>query len=113
MQYFKLHNPNEHLAIPCKGSDLINQKVGRLSVIRKADGKHKDMYLCKCECGKTIEVLRSSLRSRKVTHCGCLRRVPVTPEARAEIEARHNGQVSPAFGRKKTKGFNYGFSKRR
>lgn len=54
---------------------LVGEKYGRLTVtahIRDIPGKGK-IYLCTCECGKTIESYASVLRSGNTTSCGCSR----------------------------------------
>lgn len=53
---------------------IIGQKFGRLTVIEIASKSAKNTtYLCKCDCGKTIKVLRFNLINGKTKSCGCLR----------------------------------------
>lgn len=54
--------------------DLTGQKFGRLTVLRNL-GKGKDSrfkFLCKCECGKEVEVKGVYLTTNQVRSCGCL-----------------------------------------
>jgi hypothetical protein len=56
-----------------KAIDLIGQKFGRLTVIRRADSKSKDpRWLCKCECGAEKIVRSSCLRYGEAKSCGCI-----------------------------------------
>lgn len=58
--------------------DLINQKFGHLTVIRRdgSDGRGEAKWLCQCDCGNPmlISVLSSNLRSGHTQSCGCERR---------------------------------------
>lgn len=54
--------------------DLIGEKFGRLTVIEEIPERTKDhriLYLCECECGKTISVRAKDLRSGNTNSCGC------------------------------------------
>lgn len=55
--------------------DMTGHRQGRLTVLRRApNGKdHKVRWLCRCDCGKEIEVRALALRHRKQASCGCLR----------------------------------------
>ena len=52
---------------------LIGMKFGRLTVVKRTgkDKYHHAICLCKCECGKEVEVLESSLVSGNTLSCGC------------------------------------------
>jgi hypothetical protein len=54
--------------------DFIGQKFGMLTVIGRSekinnDGRYE--YICKCECGKETNVLKSNLTSGRTMSCGC------------------------------------------
>ena len=52
--------------------DLTGKKFGRLTVIKRVANKGKRArWLCKCECGKTIEVQGTNLKSGNTKSCGC------------------------------------------
>ena len=107
MQQFKA-DPVIKQKILSGTSNLIGKQVGYLTVIRQSDGKYrKGMFFCRCQCGKQLDVSKQNLISRKVTHCGCLRRKAVDPAVRAELEAKYNGTVSPAWKRRKKKPYNF------
>lgn len=48
--------------------DLTGQRFGRL-VATEYLGKGK--WLCKCDCGNTVEVFRGNLKTGNTTSCGC------------------------------------------
>ena len=54
--------------------NLIGERFGRLTVIKKCDYKINKgaVWLCQCDCGKTKEVSGKSLRSGTCKSCGCL-----------------------------------------
>lgn len=60
-----------------KFEDLTGQRFGRLMVISRAEdyvspgGKRTARWLCRCDCGKEIVMLRNTLK--KATSCGCIR----------------------------------------
>lgn len=61
--------PNMKPTIDC----MIGKKFGKLFV-EKWEGKNKHnqkIYLCKCECGKSVTVSGISLRSGHTKSCGC------------------------------------------
>lgn len=55
--------------------DLVGQKFGRLTVIAFARiGKRwRARWICRCDCGKEIEVDGSSLKQGNTRSCGCLK----------------------------------------
>ena len=58
--------------------DLIGQKFGRLTVVKRAEdhiqpsGQHKTQWLCKCDCGNECITQGVLLRRNEVRSCGCL-----------------------------------------
>lgn len=74
-------------------NSIIGERFGRLIAIREVrrEGK-KVIWECKCDCGNTAYVSRSSLISGNTKSCGCLRpgRKPyggLTRSKSAELEA--------------------------
>lgn len=58
----------------CNPKDITSNKYGRLTPI-KWFRKNKAIYWeCKCDCGKTVNVLQSNLLSGKSHSCGCLQK---------------------------------------
>ena len=60
-----------------KHIDLTGQRYGKLVILSQLpkEGRYY-RYLCKCDCGNTIEVRSENLRSGKVKSCGCLKNAP-------------------------------------
>lgn len=61
-------------------TDLTGQRFGRYTVIKRAEdqispsGKHRVMWLCKCDCGNTNAVLSAALVSGHTVSCGCFKK---------------------------------------
>lgn len=61
-----------------KKYDLVNKKFGMLTV-EKLSGRGHDRcfhWICKCDCGNTIEVSTWELNNGKITNCGCMTNKP-------------------------------------
>lgn len=57
-----------------RGPNHINERFGRLLVTERAPNRGTaSRWVCKCDCGNTVEVFGSSLRQGKTKSCGCLR----------------------------------------
>jgi hypothetical protein len=55
---------------------LPGQRFGRLTIIEKVPHKsQRTAFACRCDCGGTTIIQRSSLLSGRSKSCGCLRRV--------------------------------------
>ena len=54
--------------------NIIGQKFGRLEVIKRMPNSKTDKtrWLCKCNCGNTVIVVGSNLKSGNTKSCGCL-----------------------------------------
>lgn len=57
-----------------KALKLAGQRFGRLAVERRGPSDPHDgaQWWCRCECGKEVLVVASSLRSGRTRSCGCL-----------------------------------------
>lgn len=57
--------------------DITGQRAGRLTAVKRVDdyvspkGKHTARWLCRCDCGKEIIILRNTWS--RVRSCGCIR----------------------------------------
>src|SRR4051812_42097646 len=53
--------------------DLVGQKFGKLEVIKqvKNNGHSATKWQCKCECGKIVDVVSTSLRKGFTKSCRC------------------------------------------
>jgi len=55
--------------------DLVWEKFGRLTVQEFVGlTRHGAVWRCTCDCGKTVEVLASNLKSCNTQSCGCYRK---------------------------------------
>ena len=56
----------------CK-KDLAGQRFGRLTVIEKGkkDAAQHQYWICKCDCGKIVEINSDNLRRGLTKSCGC------------------------------------------
>lgn len=56
--------------------DLIGQKFGILTVLKRTDGNQRGYcrWLCKCICGKEKIISSGDLKSGNTKSCGCLRK---------------------------------------
>lgn len=57
---------------------MMGRKFGMLTVIGRGEehyfpnGRHRDRWICKCECGNVKSILGPDLRNNSVKSCGCL-----------------------------------------
>lgn len=60
-----------------KSEDLTGKRFGRLTVIRKINGRKTknrgQIWLCKCDCGNEVEISASSLKVGAKS-CGCIQK---------------------------------------
>lgn len=71
--------------------NMLNQRFGRLVVIAYT-GKNMDgraVWLCKCDCGDTVEIPRNRLVKGTTTSCGCYRREVATARAQTHGLSKH------------------------
>ncbi len=67
----------EHFKKPT--TNIVGNIYGKLTVISQAEtqitktGQHKIMWNCKCECGSSVIVEGSQLKSGKTQSCGCIK----------------------------------------
>ena len=72
--------------------DITGMRFGRLVALHKIDDDRKETYwLCKCDCGKYIEVASGSLRSGNTRSCGCLQREALNKIDRTKINHKKHG----------------------
>ena len=78
-----------------KLKDLTGKKFGKLTVIKLLyskklkDNKHySHYYLCKCDCGKEVEICLSNLLTGNTKSCGCLKKEYPNHKTHGLIEHR-------------------------
>lgn len=70
--------------------DLTGRKFGRLTAMERV-GSNKNkraVWLCKCDCGKTVTVDSYSLKSGNTKSCGCLN-TDVRSKRMTEMHTKH------------------------
>lgn len=73
-------------------TDITGLKFGRLTALYRIDDDRKDTYwLCRCDCGNTIEVPLGSLWSGNTRSCGCLHRDFMDTIDRTKISHKKHG----------------------
>lgn len=100
--------------------DLTGQSFGRLTVVGEYKGEKKyagSKWICKCICGNTAIIARSSLVGGRTKSCGCLndevRRKPKEKERKRsekykKIENRYYGIKRRCYSEKDKWYHNYG-----
>ena len=74
--------------------DLTGQRFGSLTALEPLPERKfgQMVWRCRCDCGETVDVARSSLSSGHTRSCGCLRRMlPESvrgPRVRQECQQR-------------------------
>ena len=72
--------------------DLTGKKFGKLTVIRYSHSKNNHRYwMCRCECGKEVSVITSSLKTGNTKSCGCMQNRPKHNESRTKLYSVWNG----------------------
>ena len=69
-----------------KGAALEGKRFGKLTVLSLTDKRRKRsrVWLCRCDCGNTIEATTRDLNRGAVKSCGCLKHLP--PDISHEIK---------------------------
>jgi hypothetical protein len=77
--------------------DLTGKKFGRLTAIKRVglDKRKQVIWICKCECGSTTEVITNRLTGRNTRSCGCLHKEHVT-----NLKTTHGLSVDPKTGKR-------------
>ena len=75
--------------------DLTGRKFGKLTAVKYIGrGTHKaSLWECKCDCGKTLNVMSTSLLSGNTKSCGCLSRKKIIEESKKNYIANTNVSI--------------------
>jgi hypothetical protein len=78
-----------------KVMDLINERFGRLVVVRREENSRagKSRWLCICDCGNEKVVVGGNLKHRGQQSCGCLR-----DEVTIRRNFKHGMMSHPLYG---------------
>ncbi len=100
-----------------KLKDITGNRFGRLIAVR-ATNKRKHMkviWLCECDCGNYVEVVRGSLSSGNTKSCGCYdferRKSNKYAKNLKSGEASFNGLLYDYRRRAKSKGYSFELTK--
>jgi hypothetical protein len=74
------------------GSSLINKKFGSLLVLRET--ATQDIYVCRCKCGKEVELYRSQLVNRVIRHCGCRGGTTYSTKTHCNLRRGRDGKLN-------------------
>lgn len=94
--------------------DLTGKRYGRLIVVKKTGKKARskeNVYLCKCDCGNTVEVRSGLLSQGRKKSCGCLYRdtrisnMDRLNKAKKYVDGVHVGAFDGRFNKNNTSGF--------
>lgn len=64
-------------------NDIVGRRFGELDVIKhecswydhtRGGDRLRHLYMCRCVCGATVNVIRHSLINNNTRSCGCLKR---------------------------------------
>ena len=74
-QYLKVMDKELKKVFQNTDKKVLGKKFGRLTPIKRVNyDQGYSRYLCRCDCGKEIEVLGSQLLAGYYTSCGCKRK---------------------------------------
>ena len=80
--------------------DLVGQRFGRLTVIKRAEdyvissGKHYAQWECKCDCGNTTIVKQSKLIQGRTKSCGCYRSDVTSKRVSNDLTGKRFGKLT-------------------
>lgn len=86
--------------------DLTGQRFGMLTVLHRSEQPHSCVYwVCRCDCGNTIEVTGNNLKRGHTVSCGCKRVLPylgkrfgrLTVLEKTNEKIRHGSTWSPLW----------------
>lgn len=76
---------------------MAGKKFDRLLVIAKAASRPRKLsgplayWLCRCDCGKEVEVSGANLRNKSVLSCGCLQKEITVKNSTKHGQAKRSG----------------------
>lgn len=78
-----------------KLKDMTGRTIHRLTILSRAPNRNgQAWWLCRCVCGKTLEVFGRSLRDGDAKSCGCLSRDRTIARSTTHGHAGRNRQTS-------------------
>lgn len=56
-----------------KSEELVGKKINNLEILKYIyEGRHKEYFICKCNCGNIKKIYADSVRYNRTKSCGCL-----------------------------------------
>lgn len=56
-----------------KNEKLVGKKIANLKILKYIyEGRHKEYFICKCDCGKIKKIYADNVRYNRTKSCGCL-----------------------------------------
>lgn len=91
-----------------KLKNLIGQKFGRLTVIKRDENSKTNhtMWICKCECGKVKRVDSSNLIRGTTLSCGCYKKEKISKIKRKYDKEKFNERIYNIWSGIKTRCYN-------
>ena len=81
-----------------KVENLKGKIFGKLTVLNRVENKNGNTcWKCKCECGKTIEVLSYNLKNGNTRSCGCLQRKQTSNVRKKDITMEKFGNLTALY----------------
>lgn len=78
--------------------NMLGFRSGRLLVTARAGTANKRaVWLCRCDCGRTVVRSGKYLRKREVKSCGCLNRQPLNENQRIKHGKTRGHKIDPAL----------------
>lgn len=76
--------------------NLTGQRFGRLVAIRPLEERINTniVWECKCDCGNTVQILATKLKTGYTQSCGCLQRETVSEKNRSNLAGKRFGNLT-------------------
>lgn len=78
-----------------KRNDLIGQKFGRLTIIKKSEctKNRVALYECLCDCGNVKNIRLGDLKTGDTKSCGCLRKEKISELRKFDLTGKRFGRL--------------------
>lgn len=64
--------------MPNKEINITGRKFNKLTAIEFSHKRHRNYWIFKCDCGKSISAIKSSVISGSIKSCGCFKKEDIT-----------------------------------
>ena len=73
--------------------DLTGQRFGKLTVKERDTTRNGVVWMCKCDCGKTVSVFSGNLRKGLTRSCGCFRSESIKERRSSNLTGQRFGKL--------------------